>query len=208
MRGQRTVLGRLAAFNAWVRVTALSRCVELYKLDFPWRRRGGTCPLRRIAAKKPSPQGEGAEHSEADEVERLPPRPALWKCRMEHKSPPQPHCEGSIPPHPSANAANFPLGGSLGRGGKQSFSCIGFALMLLKRIYSFCIIFKISTNCYPQGFKKPLSSQNQASLVSTICIFSQNIPICNFYLTPERRPLSWKKAVLLPPLPAGCIWAI
>lgn len=29
-----------------------------------------------------------------------------------------------------------------------------------------------------------------------------------FHLTPERRPLSWKKAVLLPPLPAGCIWAI
>lgn len=155
------------------------------------------------------PQGEGAEHSEADEVKRLPPRPALWKCRMERKSPPQPHCEGSIPPHPSANAASFPLGGSLGRGGTQSFSCIGFALILLQRVYSICIIFGISTNCYPHGFKKALARHKiKRVLYLPFVSFRKIFRSAIFHLTPERRPLSWKKAVLLPPLPAGCIWAI
>ena len=56
-----------------------------------------------------------------DEVERLPPRPALWKCRMECKSPPQPHCEGSVPPHPSANAASFPFGEAWGAAESSPF---------------------------------------------------------------------------------------
>ena len=68
----------------------------------------------------------------------------------------------------------LPLGGSLGRGGKQSSSCIGFALILLKRIYSFCIIFKISTNCYLHGFKKPLSvTKSNDSCIYHLYLFAK-----------------------------------
>lgn len=167
-------------------------------------------PSQNRRKKSLPPQGEGAEHSEADEGERLPPRPALWKCRMERKSPPQPHT-AKVRFHlirrrtPPAS----PWGGSLGRGGTQSFSCSGFALILLKRIYSFCIIFRISTNCYPHGFKKPLSvTKSSESYIYHLYLFAKYSDLQFFHLAPERRPLSWKKAVLLPPLPAGCIWAI
>lgn len=102
-----------------------------------------------------------------------------------------------------------PWGEAWGAAERSPFHASGFALILLKRIYSFCIIFKISTNCYSHGFKKPLSvTKSSESCIYHLYLFCKIFRSAIFHLTPERRPLSWKKAVLLPPLPAGCIWAI
>lgn len=102
-----------------------------------------------------------------------------------------------------------PWGEAWGAAERSPFHASGFALILLQRIYSFCIIFKISTNCYPHGFKKALVRHKiKRVLYLPFVSFRKIFRFAIFHFTPERRPLSWKKAVLLPPLPAGCIWAI
>lgn len=87
-----------------------------------------------------------------------------------------------------------PWGEAWGAAERSPFHASGFALILLQRVYSICIIFKISTNCYLQGFKKPLSvTRSSESCIYHLYLFAKYSDLQFFISPPKGDPSHGKR---------------